>query len=71
MHVPFNGLCTSIIRRSLASQCEICCGQSGIGTEISPSNSVFPVSITTSVLRTLLLIHQRRNTIAATDDVVT
>jgi len=62
MHLPFNGLCTILLflcgqtARSLASPCGICGEQSGIGTEISPSTSVFLFSITTSVLRTLLFI---------------
>ena len=75
MLVPFNGLCTILLflcgqtARSLVSPCGICGEQSDIGTEISPSASIFLVSITISVLRTLLFIHQRRNTVAATDGV--
>ena len=75
MRVLFNGLCTILLflcgqtARSLSSPCGIGSEQSGIGTEISPSISVFLVSITTPVLRTLLFILERRNTVAATDSV--
>lgn len=46
--------------RSQVNPCEMCDGQSGAGTRVSQSISVFPVSIIPRMLIYVLLVPKRR-----------